>query len=531
MNQNYPNKKPRTRARSIDGFVQPTSLKKRTIKHAKPISSPIIDKPIMNKQPISNHSERTMHSNQQENVSRPRRSLHTPKKAKPIVDRKLVIRRVIAGFLAVFFLISVTTGGFLGWKFIANAQKALGGSIASNIGSIFDTKRLKGESNGRVNILLAGNSADDPGHAGAQLTDSIMVVSIDTIHHNAVILSIPRDTWVPLPDGEHQKINAANTLANFNKPNYPKGGMGSLSYVVQNSLGIPIDYYALINYTAFRDAVNAVGGITITVASPDKRGLYDPNIGKEDHGPLKLPNGVVTLDGQTALNLARARGDSYYSYGFPQSDFDRTMHQRQMLLALRQKASSAGVVSNPGKISKLLDAVGNNVSSDLNLSDILRLVELTKNIGANNITSATYNYSGTDPLLVGHLTDSGQDALIPKAGIDNFSQLQHYYQTLTSSNPVVKEGAPITILNGTDTSGVATKVKNTLMSKGAFVTGTFDASTNYPTTTIIDNSKGKDPATLAMLKTVFGNNVTTKQLEGNYSTSFVIIVGSNYKAN
>ena len=131
---------------------------------------------------------------------------------------------------------------------------------------------------------------------------------------------MPPGVW---PGNTYQKINAANEISNFSQPGYPNGGMGALSYVIQNEIGIPINYYGLINYSAFRDAVNAVGGVTITIKSPDPRGLYDINTN------TKLPNGQVTLNGDQALNLARSRGDGYNSYGFPGSDFNRTQYQRQ----------------------------------------------------------------------------------------------------------------------------------------------------------------------------------------------------------
>ena len=98
---------------------------------------------------------------------------------------------------------------------------------------------------------------------------------------------------------------------------YPSGGMGQLEQVVEENFGIAINYYALIDYSAFRDAVNAVGGIDVTIASSDPRGLYDPNIDYTTHGPLvKLTNGVHHLNGQQALDLVCARGDSANSYGF-----------------------------------------------------------------------------------------------------------------------------------------------------------------------------------------------------------------------
>ncbi|TAH31626.1 LytR family transcriptional regulator [Candidatus Saccharibacteria bacterium] len=292
--------------------------------------------------------------------------------------------------------------------------------------AIITTAELKGEQDGRVNILLAGDSTDDPDHGGANLTDSIMLVSIDTRGQNSFMLSIPRDLWVNIPGWGHQKINAANDVSTFNEPGYPQGGMGQLEQIVETDLGIPVDYYALINYTAFRDMVNTVGGITIDIQSPDPRGIYDAFTG------LSLPNGEVTLSGQQALDLARARGDDGagdVSYGLPNSDFDRTEHQRQMLVALLQKATTAGVLTNPERISALFSAVGSDVQTDITLPDAKRLAQLAQRINPSKLQSLTYPYGGANGIITGY-TDpiSGEDALVPKLGIDNFSQLQAYYQ-------------------------------------------------------------------------------------------------------
>ena len=171
-----------------------------------------------------------------------------------------------------------------------------------------------------------------------------MVLSVNTRNNTALMLSIPRDLWVNIPGVGHSKINAA----------YTNGGMDKLQDVVEADMELTIDYQVLVNYSAFKDLVNAIGGITITIASDDKRGIYDPSLDYTTRNCCalaKYPNGPVKLNGKQALNLARARGDAYGSYGFPASDFDRTNHQRQMLLAIKDKASSPSVIANPFKVS------------------------------------------------------------------------------------------------------------------------------------------------------------------------------------
>ena len=425
-------------------------------------------------------------------------------------------------------LLLLIVGGWLGYKFVYNAHRVFGGNVLG----ILHTTKLKGEDTGRVNILLAGNSADDAGHDGAELTDSIMIMSIDTKNNTAYLLSVPRDLWVNVGDSGYQKINQAYVTGedqNFSESGYPDGGMGQLEQVIHDNLGIDINYYALIDYTALKDAVNDVGGIDVTIKSSDPRGLYDPSIDYATHGPLvKLTNGTHHLNGEQALDLARARGDAYGSYGFAGSDFERTQNQRMMLVALKSKVVSAGVISNPAKLSSLSDAIGTNVKTDFKINEVRRLYDLTKNISGNNIQSLSLNSANGKNLLASYTSPSGQSALIPAAGIDDYSDIQAYIAQQSSTNPVVREGATVVVLNATNTSGTASKQRTALEAKHINVGAIGDATTTQATTTIIDLSDGKMSATRQLLQQIYGNHFTTTNPYANiYNADFIILVGSD----
>lgn len=438
---------------------------------------------------------------------------------------KVTLRRTVL----VLALIVLLLGVFLGGKIVYNAHKLFGGSIFS----ILNTTKLKGEDTGRVNILLAGNSSDDPGHEGGNLTDSVMLISIDTKNNQAFMMSIPRDLWVDIPDDGHAKLNAAYVAgqsSHFRQSGYPNGGMGQLEQIVEENFGIPIDYYALIDYNALKQSVDAVGGIDITVQSSDRRGLYDPSIDYATHGPLvRLTNGTHHLNGEQALDFARARGDAYGSYGFPQSDFDRTAHQRQMLLALKSKAVSAGVLSNPARLSSLFDAIGGNVKTDMSLGEVRRLYDLTKNTGSGNIKSLSLNSANGKNLLTNYQAPDGESALIPAAGIDDFSQIQAYLKQLTSHDPVVRENASVVVLNATASYGLASRERTTLEAKNLNVTTVGDAGTAASTvTTIIDNSHGAKPATRQLLGQLFGSHFTaTNPYAAVYKADFIVVLGND----
>jgi LCP family protein required for cell wall assembly len=293
---------------------------------------------------------------------------------------------------------------------ISRAATKIFGS--GNLLGLLSDRGLKSQ-NDRVNVLLVGYSVDDPGHPGADLTDSILLLSMNTRNHTGYMLSIPRDLYLKIPGFGFGKINEA----------YKDGGMPLLEQIVQSDFGTEVDYYALINYSAVRDTVNALGGININIASPDPRGLYDTNISPVDGGPLKLANGPQKLDGQTALNLTRARGDAYGSYGFAQADFDRTQHQRQVLLAIKDKLNWK-LVLNPLKNGKIFQAMGKNVKTDISLGETRSLFKTFNSIPSSSLQSISLRSIGGKNLLASYGTDSGQSALVPASGLENYLQIQ-----------------------------------------------------------------------------------------------------------
>lgn len=441
------------------------------------------------------------------------------RKEKKEKQKKGGLGKKIAGWTGVvLFVIALAAGGFM----YKNFSKITGNKNPLSLLSAFTPAHLENQ-DGRVNILVAGNSADDVGHNGGDLTDSIMILSVNTRNNTALMLSIPRDLWVSIPGEGHAKINSA----------YPSGGMDLLQQTIEENLGMTINYQVLVNYQAFKDLVDAVGGITITIKSNDPRGIYDPSVDYTTRNCCalaKYPNGQVTLNGKQALNLARARGDAYGSYGFPRADFDRTQHQRDMLLAIKDKASSSSVVANPFKVAGLVEAVGNNVKTDLQVNQIQTLYTFMKKVDNSKIDSYNINTlkGENTTMLTGYTSPNGQSALIPAAGIDDFTDIQAQITKLLTADAVTKEGATVVVLNGTETAGLAGKQIVTLEGKGMTVV-TADAPAKQATSTIIDMSEGAKPNTLAYLKKKYNATTTTNAtLKAGYpSADFIVILGSN----
>ena len=194
-----------------------------------------------------------------------------------IIQPKSKIKRLVKRLLLLIAALLVIGVVGFGWDLYSAVSSLTGQKNPFALISTIFPRPLT-EINGRVNILIAGYSVGDPNHQGASLTDSIMIASINPKNKTGVLVSVPRDLWVNIPGNGYSKINAAYEYGqrdNFSKPGYFPGGMGLLEEVVSKDFGVSFNYYALINYAALKDAVNAVGGITITIHSTNPKGIYD----------------------------------------------------------------------------------------------------------------------------------------------------------------------------------------------------------------------------------------------------------------
>jgi polyisoprenyl-teichoic acid--peptidoglycan teichoic acid transferase len=322
-----------------------------------------------------------------------------------------VKRFLLSVFLIIFAFISV----LVIWNAI-NISRAADKMFGSgNLTELVFSDGLQKAPDGRVNMLIVGYSVDDPGHQGAELTDSIMVLSMDPDSKTGYMLSIPRDLYIKIPDNGYGKINEV----------YRDGGMDMLERIITDKLGLEINYSMVVNYTSVREMVNALGGITVTIKSSDERGLYDPNISVPEGGPLQLANGPQHLNGQEALNLTRARGSAYGSYGFPRADLTRIEHQKQVFAAIKEKASDWKVVLNPRKNGQLFDAAANNLKTDLEIGEALPFFRLFASIPNSKLQPYGLNAINGQVLLKDY---SG--GLIPIEGLNDYSEIKEIVKDL-----------------------------------------------------------------------------------------------------
>ncbi|HEY5806311.1 MAG TPA: LCP family protein, partial [Candidatus Saccharimonadales bacterium] len=220
-------------------------------------------------------------------------------------------------------------GGFLVFKAIFKVNKVFkGGGAAAALSNDVKPELLKGEGDGRVNILLFGKGG--PGHAGADLTDTLIVASIDPVNKTSTLVSIPRDLWVTVPGYGSSKINAVYANAKYrslntapkDKDKAERAGVDTASQVVSQALGIPLHYYGMIDFEGFKQAVDVVGGVDINVPADlaVTEYLWDSTTGK--HYNLKVPAGMQHFDSTKALYFTRSRHTS------ARGDFSRSERQR-----------------------------------------------------------------------------------------------------------------------------------------------------------------------------------------------------------
>ena len=341
----------------------------------------------------------------------------SPHVAEPSVEirgggtKRVLVRSLIGLILAVLTFILI-----IGIWDARNINRASQKMFGSGLFGLLHQSQLETDAHGRVNVLVVGYSADDPGHPAAKLTDSIMVLSMNPDSKSGYMLSIPRDLYVKIPGFGYGKINEA----------YQDGGMDLLTRIVADDFGLTNPYYSLVNYAAVRGIVDALGGINVCIDSSDPRGLYDPNISPVDGGPLRLAKGCQNITGQTALNLSRARGDpcefcGEYAYGFPRSDFDRTTHQRQVFGAIKQKISWK-LILDPRKNSQLFNTIGDNVKTNIEGDHAVPLFRLFRQIPQPKLKSVSLDNLNGRRLIVG--TSYAGSTQSPAAGLEDFSEIQ-----------------------------------------------------------------------------------------------------------
>jgi LCP family protein required for cell wall assembly len=447
----------------------------------------------------------------------------------PIVrhSKLRALRRWSFRIVAVAMILLIGTGGLLFSQGYLKLHKVLkgGAKTAAALTTNVDPTLLKGEGAGRVNVLLLGRGGGD--HDGPDLTDTMMLASIDPVNKTETLLSLPRDLYVNVPNQGSMKINAAWETGEFKyegaikpgstDPKAIQAGFDQADQSVESVLGVNIDYNVIVDFSAFQQAVTTVGGVTVNVPTD----LVDPTMAWENgNNPILAKAGTDTFNGKQALTYVRSRETS--------SDFARAERQRAVLLALKQKAETLDTISNPLKLSGLINAFGNNVSSDFSLSDASRMFSIIKSIPDSATNSISLDQQGASQVTTANI--DGQSVVEPLAGLYNYGSIQNYVRSQLPDPYLKKENAKVMVLNGTTVPGLATTEANTLKSYGYNVTSVSDAPTTGYVQSVLVQLNSKDKYTSHYLQQRLNldpvSTLPDNTIQPN-GADFVIIVGSD----
>jgi polyisoprenyl-teichoic acid--peptidoglycan teichoic acid transferase len=441
-------------------------------------------------------------------------------------------RRIVKWVSIALVVILVVVGAWLAYK----ALRASNNIFKGNIFDIIQSQPLKEDANGRSNILIFGTSEDDPEHGGADLTDSIMVVSVDQDKKNAFMISIPRDLYVEYgdvcPEGYRGKINSMYSC--FAGEGDEAAGANALKAKVGEVLGLDIQYYTHLNYTAVRQSVDAVGGVDIKIESEDPRGILDRNFdwkcGYKCYF-VNYKNGEVAhMDGEHALAFARARNASG-GYGLPNGNFDREKNQQKVIQALREKAVSAGTLTNIGKVTGLIDALGDNIRTNFETKEIRTLMTLGNDIKSDAIKPVSLVEEGNMLVTTGNI--GGASIVQPVAGLLDYGDIAAYVHKTLNATDVTREAAGVAVYNASGIGGMAQTQADKMSEKGMNILSVDNAPDgNYTGVEIYQIGEGKK-ATKAALEKMYSVKVkiSTPPVSVAEGTNFVVIIAKDLSGN
>lgn len=420
----------------------------------------------------------------------------------------IVVGLVLVGGIVIFLwgdaLISRLTGGRSGLWSTFSAM-------------IADTVPFEEDAQGRTNVLVFGtegyNMNGDVGdgqHDGSQLTDSIMVISFDQDTKDVALISLPRDLKVSRACYAG-KINEVYSCHNDNGSN-EQAGAETLARQVGEVLGIDIQYWVHVNWGSLVQIVDNLGGITVTL---------DEDINDVSYTGAVIKAGVpVTLNGDAASGLARAR------HGTIGGDFTRGNTQQKIVIAIVQKVLESQL--GWGQALNLLNILGDNLRTNLAAENFKSGFVMISGFDINNIRQVPLMDYNNDIYYLSTANINNISFVVPALGEGNYDDIQAYVRQMLNSDPTIREGATIAVLNATDEVGVAGAERNRLTEKGYNVVEVGDApneSCQEKYCVFVTNDS--KPATKATLEQAYG--VTAQPLNDSLpwtNADIIVVIGA-----
>ena len=356
--------------------------------------------------------------------------------------------KIIMGLVLAIVLVLTT---------IVVALKSSSAIINTGIKTIVNIagEELKTDSNNNTNFMMLGTGGKN--HEGSNLTDSLIIASLDNDTKEITMLSIPRDLYIKNADLGSYKINEAFYRGTKQAP-YETAkiefGIKNIEKNIEDLMGIEVHYWAKINFEGLVQLIDEVGGVDVYVDET----IYDPTYPKDGtfaFEAFRINKGEQHIDGATALKYARSRHTT--------SDFDRAKRQQKILTAFKDKALKKEVLLSVSKLTDLINVLGENIQTNMEIKEMITLAGIVKDTNKDKIYSKVLH---DDPRYCGGLlyTPSreyygGMFILLPAGGqefIQKYMGLIFNYQTALNKRPKLQ------ILNSSGTVGAATNTMQIL---------------------------------------------------------------------
>ena len=324
-------------------------------------------------------------------------------------------------FITIFiFLGGLFLAGIFGYKILAagNSISTVKQSILGQLSDLLfkSGNKLEGEEEGQINILLLAVGGE--GHSGENLADTIMVASIQASTHKVALLSIPRDLYVQVPGEEYySKLNAVHAYGESKKKN---NGPELIEKKVEEITGLPIHYFARVDFTAFKKIVEAVGGVNITIENGFTDYLHK----------IAFPTGTETMNGDRALAYVRAR----YVEGPEGGDFKRAARQQQILIAILNKVFSVNTAIDFSAINGIIASISEDIRTSMQTWEMKRFFEIARQIDRASVKSVVLS-TGPRGVLVGETAVlGGEPASVLKPRTGDYSEIQAIAKNIFSED-------------------------------------------------------------------------------------------------
>ncbi|MBS4218952.1 LCP family protein [Bacillus sp. FJAT-49711] len=289
------------------------------------------------------------------------------------VNKKKRSRKRIFWFLVFPILLIASLGISYGVHLYIKAENMMANSYHDDRDGKSDLREKKVNPKiDNVSILFIGIDDSEKRSQGDNTrSDALLLATLNEKEKSVKLLSIPRDSYVYIDEvGYSTKINHAHSY----------GGPKATIETVENLLDIPVDYYVRVDFEAFMEIVNALGGIDIDVPF-----AFSEQNSKDKAGAISLEPGMQTLDGEEALAFARTRKID--------NDIERGKRQQEVMKAIVKKAASGTSVVKYGQV---IDAIGSNMKTDMSFDEIKALIDYGI---ASNLTIDTMTLEGFDSYI------------------------------------------------------------------------------------------------------------------------------------